>query len=144
MRQAAPEVDVGCMTLDELRDRHADITNRMNAACLKSVQLYGQVTPNYVLSTFTHAGSPCSFPCCRARAKRPWEHGAPAPQAQSRRVAPQRLARPTPPAPVRVQHAASQERARSVQVARRARAGPSCGLCADVRFWNACEACISA
>ncbi|KAJ1496498.1 hypothetical protein T484DRAFT_1759850 [Baffinella frigidus] len=56
LRQSAEEMDVRAMSLEELLAEHLDLSSRMNDACVKSVQLYGEVTPSFVLATFTHAG----------------------------------------------------------------------------------------
>mmetsp|Transcript_15121 Transcript_15121/g.33840 ORF Transcript_15121/g.33840 Transcript_15121/m.33840 type:complete len:673 (+) Transcript_15121:41-2059(+) len=55
LRQSAEEMDVRAMSLEELLAEHLDLSSRMNDACVKSVQLYGEVTPSFVLATFTHA-----------------------------------------------------------------------------------------
>ena len=57
MRQSAKEVDVRAMNLEEISEQHEDLSSRMDNACVKSEQLYGEVTPSFVLQTLTHSGT---------------------------------------------------------------------------------------
>lgn len=122
LRQSAEEMDVRAMSLEELLAEHLDLSSRMNDACVKSVQLYGEVTPSFVLATFTHAGTPLKS---QDRASKPQ-------QVAGTNALPQTSAWSKPGKAwlplVSKLHLRSQ-----VLTWHRL---------AEIRFWNACESCV--